>query len=281
MQKFFSNRKLVITVVCLIIAGGLMAASLMIRQKESTPAPQKAGNDFFGVINRVIAYPIEGAKGVTHGVKDFMLTYEENQKLRKNIDDLDQTHAQNEALKDENKQLKSLVGLKNSMTDYRLTPAVVLTRTPSSWQDIITIGKGTLNGVKKNQSVLAGNGLVGRVIEANYTTSKVELISDNNDSANRFAIQVNSTDGENVNGIITGYNKEKNQIIMGQVTTKKKVAVGERVITSGLGGVTPKGLYVGKVAKVTKDDYGLASEIMIKPATDMNDINDVVVAQLK
>ena len=166
------------------------------------------------------------------------------------------------------------------MTDYSLTPAIVLTRSPSSWQDLVTVNKGTANGVKKNQPVLAGNGLVGRVVEANYSTSKVELISDNNESANRFAIQVQAKDGNYVNGIITGYDKKTNEIIMGQVTEDKDVAVGSQVITSGLGGVTPKGLYVGKVAKVSKEDYGLANEIRIKPAAKLSNVNDVYIAKL-
>ncbi|WP_353990148.1 rod shape-determining protein MreC [Pediococcus argentinicus] len=281
MQKFFSNRKLVITVICLIIAFGLMTVSLTIRKRNTTPAPQKAGNDVFALVNRVIAYPVRGAQKVGENFNNFVDTYQENQHLKKNIDDLDETHARNQALEQENQQLKEIVKLKSSMTDYNLVSANVLTRSPSSWQNIVTISKGTASGVKNNQPVVAGNGLVGRVIEANYASSKVELISDNNDAANRFAIQVNGTDGKSVNGIVTGYNKQKNLIIMGQITSKNKINTGEIVTTSGLGGVTPKGLYVGKVVKVTKDDYGLASELLIKPAADMSNINDVAVAQLK
>ncbi|WP_260603944.1 rod shape-determining protein MreC [Pediococcus acidilactici] len=252
MHKFFSNRKLVLTVICAIIAAGLITGSLALGKKDKTPAVQKLGNDLFGAVSRVIAIPAYGMQTLSTNLNNFVATYEENERLRQDIDKLSATHAENKSLKEENRELKQLVGLKNSMTDYSLTPAIVLTRSPSSWQDLVTVNKGTANGVKKNQPVLAGNGLVGRVVEANYSTSKVELISDNNESANRFAIQVQAKDGNYVNGIITGYDKKTNEIIMGQVTEDKDVAVGSQVITSGLGGVTPKGLYVGKVAKVSK-----------------------------
>lgn len=280
MHKFFSNRKLVITVICAIIAVGLIGGSLTLRKKDKTPAIQKIGNDLFGAVSRVIALPAYGIQTVSTNINSFVSTYEENERLRKNIDDLNATHAENKSLKTENKELKELVGLKKTMSDYSLTAATVLTRSPSSWQDLITVNKGTSSGIKKNQPVLAGTGLVGRVIEANYTTSKVELISDNNESANRFAIQVPATDGEYVNGIVTGYDKKTNQIIMGQITDEKKVKVGTMVTTSGLGGVTPKGLYVGKVAKVSKDDYGLASEIRIEPAAKLSNVNNVYIAKL-
>ncbi|KAF0464721.1 rod shape-determining protein MreC [Pediococcus acidilactici] len=280
MHKFFSNRKLVLTVICAIIAAGLITGSLALGKKDKTPAVQKLGNDLFGAVSRVIAIPTHGMQTLSTNLNNFVATYEENERLRQDIDKLSATHAENKSLKEENRELKQLVGLKNSMTDYSLTPAIVLTRSPSSWQDLVTVNKGTANGVKKNQPVLAGNGLVGRVVEANYSTSKVELISDNNESANRFAIQVQAKDGNYVNGIITGYDKKTNEIIMGQVTEDKDVAVGSQVITSGLGGVTPKGLYVGKVAKVSKEDYGLANEIRIKPAAKLSNVNDVYIAKL-
>ncbi|NVM32735.1 rod shape-determining protein MreC [Pediococcus acidilactici] len=281
MHKFFSNRKLVLTVICAIIAAGLITGSLALGKKDKTPAVQKLGNDLFGAVSRVIAIPAYGMQTLSTNLNNFVATYEENERLRQDIDKLSATHAENKSLKEENRELKQLVGLKNSMTDYSLTPAIVLTRSPSSWQDLVTVNKGTANGVKKNQPVLAGNGLVGRVVEANYSTSKVELISDNNESANRFAIQVQAKDGNYVNGIITGYDKKTNEIIMGQVTEDKDVAVGSQVITSGLGGVTPKGLYVGKVAKVSKEDYGLANEIRIKPAAKLSNVNDVYIAKLE
>ena len=280
MHKFFSNRKLVLTVICAIIAAGLITGSLALGKKDKTPAVQKLGNDLFGAVSRVIAIPAHGMQTLSTNLNNFVATYEENERLRQDIDKLRATHAENKSLKEENRELKLIVGLKNSMTDYSLTPAIVLTRSPSSWQDLVTVNKGTANGVKKNQPVLAGNGLVGRVVEANYSTSKVELISDNNESANRFAIQVHAKDGNYVNGIITGYDKKTNEIIMGQVTEDKDVAVGSQVITSGLGGVTPKGLYVGKVAKVSKEDYGLANEIRIKPAAKLSNVNDVYIAKL-
>lgn len=64
---------------------------------------------------------------------------------------------------------------------------------------------------------------------------------------------------------------------MGHLNTKVKIKVGDTVSTNGLGGVTPKGLYVGKVSKVTTDDYGTASKIFVKIPANMNDLEAVTV----
>ena len=181
-------------------------------------------------------------------------------------------------LAEENKQLKEQLKLDESLTDYSKISAHVLSRTPSSWQNQVIISKGSFAGVTKNAAVLSRKGLVGRVVEVNKTNSKVELLTTQNDSANRFAVQLES-DGEVINGLITGYDKQKNQLIMGQITSKKKIKKNTEVITSGMGGNTPKGLLIGKVVKTTDDDDGLATKVYIEPAADMTDLNVVTVAK--
>ena len=131
---------------------------------------------------------------------------------------------------------------------------------------------------KKGDSVLSRKGIVGRITEVNNSNSKVELISTNNDSANRFAVQVTSKSGDVINGLITNYDTNSGDLVMGQVTSKKKIEKGTKVVTSGMGGSTPKGLLVGTVEKVSDDDYGLPSKIYIKPAADLDDLSFVTIA---
>ena len=157
--------------------------------------------------------------------------------------------------------------------------AAVLTRTPSSWQQQLVINKGQSSGIKKNMPVMSDGGLVGRIVEVNKTNSKVELLSDTNEASSRFAISIGGSNDQLVNGIITGYNADQNELVMGQVSSKAKIKKGTKVVTSGMGGVTPKGLYVGKVARIGKDDYGLAQKVYITPASNFNDINIVTVAE--
>ena len=104
-------------------------------------------------------------------------------------------------------------------------------------------------------------------------------MSDTNEASSRFAISIGGKGNQVVNGIVTGYNANRNEIIMGRVSSKAKIKVGTRVVTSGMGGITPKGLYVGKVSRIGKDDYGLAQKVYITPAANFNDINIVTVAE--
>ena len=281
MQKFFSNRRLVITVVILVVCFGLMGGSIAMRNRRSTPPLiQQFGNDIAGFADGIVAYPVNAVQGVADSVSGLMNAYTENRELKQKVSELAQVKVRDQTLAKENKQLKAELKLKNSLTDYSTVSAAVMSRTPSSWQQQLVINKGQTSGIKKNMPVLSGGGLIGRVAEVNKTNSKVELISDTSESSNRFSIVINGTDGKSVNGIITGYNARTNELIMGQVTSTAKIKKGAKVVTNGMGGITPKGLYVGKVSRIGKDDYGLAKKVYIKPATNFNEINIVTVAEL-
>lgn len=280
MQKFFSNRKLVIAIIILIISFGLMSVSVAIRDRKSTPPlVQQFGNDVAGAVDRVVALPVNGLQGATNSVSDLLNTYQENQKLKKQVDQLAQAKVNAQTATAENKQLRKELKLNKALTDYTAVTANVLTRTPSSWMNQLVISKGATAGVKKNMPVMSQSGLIGRVVEVNQTNSKVELISNTSSSSDKFAIQITNSAGKTVNGIVTGFDKSSNLIEMGSVTSSVKIKKGDKVITSGLGGLTPKGLYVGTVAQVKQDDYGLASEVEIKPAADLTDLTVVTVAE--
>ncbi|TWW14036.1 cell shape-determining protein MreC [Dellaglioa algida] len=280
MQKFFSNRRLIIILIAIIVSFSLISFSVSVRNKKSTPPLiQEFGNDVVGLFDRAVSYPANGLKRSVVGISDLLNTYQENQKLKKQVDKLAQVQVESDTVKNENKQLKKELKLNSTLTDYTSINASVLTRLPSGWLNQLVISKGSASGVKKNAPVMAGSGLIGRVIEVNKTNSKVELISTTNDSANRFAVQVTNSDGDIVNGLITGYDKTDNLLIMGQITSKKPLKKGDAVVTSGLGGTTPKGLNIGDVAKIEKGDYGLASKIYIKPAADLSDLTVVTIAQ--
>ncbi|MDN5952190.1 MAG: rod shape-determining protein MreC, partial [Loigolactobacillus coryniformis] len=239
---------------------------------------QRFGNDVVGVVDHVVDLPANCIKGIFASVSNLINTYEENGKLKAQLDDLAQTRTRANTLQSENKELKKQLKLDKTLTDYSQLNAAVLTRSPANWQNNLVINKGSLAGVKKNMPVMAGSGLVGRVVEVNGTNSKVELLTTDNQSANRFAAEIITDDGT-ANGIITGYNQATSQIKMGQLNSDAKIKVGDTVQTSGLGGLTPRGLYIGKVAKVKHDDYGLALSVLIKPAVDLDNFSVVTVIE--
>ena len=280
MQKPFFNKKLVITMVSLIIAFLLIAFSIFVRNDRSTPSfIQNIGNSAAGVVGKVVNAPVEGISRMTGSVSNLTDTYQENAQLKKKLDSMNALQVENETLKQENKQLKQQLSLNKSLTSYTDISTYVISRSPSTWQNQIVISKGSNAGITKGSAVVSDKGLIGRVMEVNKNNSKVELVTTQDDAADRFAVQLIDNNGQTVNGLITGYDTDTNLLVMGQITSKENVKKGTQVITSGLGGTTPKGLFVGTVEKVVNQQAGLPTKIYIKPAADMTNLNVVTVAK--
>lgn len=280
MQKPFFNKKLVITMVSLITAFLLIAFSIFVRNDRSTPSfIQNIGNSAAGIVDKVVNAPIEGISKVGNSVSSLTDTYQENAQLKKKLDSMNALQVENETLKQENQQLKQQLSLNKSLTSYDDISAYVISRSPSTWQNQIVISKGSNAGVTKGSAVVSDKGLIGRVMEVNKNNSKVELITTQDDSADRFAVQLIDNNGQTVNGLITDYDTDSNMLVMGQITSKESVKKGTQVITSGLGGTTPKGLFVGTVEKVVNQQAGLPTKIYIKPAANMTNLNVVTVAK--
>lgn len=273
MKNIFTSRRLVIGVIVVIVAIGAITLGARAHNSEKEPSlPVRVISDVSGWTSNIVNTPIRAVKGGFDSIDELMNTYQENGRLTKKVDDLAQTKVQLQVLQQENRALKDQLKISNTLTDYKVVNAVVTSRSPSSWQTQLIIDKGTNAGLKKGLSVMGSGGLIGRITQVNTTNAKVELISDNSQVSDRFAIRVQNGDGETVDGIVTSFNQSKNLIVMGQITSSVSVKKGDLVTTSGLGGVTPSGLYVGKVEKVGSDNYGLSKKIYIKPATDFNNI---------
>lgn len=277
MHKFFSSRNLVIFVVGLVASVGLIGGSAAVRNNRAMPIfIQEFGNDVVGIGDRVIAVPANGIDKVLGSVDNLINTYSENNYLKSKVRRLQSTEARNEALTNENKDLKEQLHLNETLTGYTAINASVLARTPSNWQQQIVINKGALAGIEKNMSVIVDKGVIGRIVEVNKTNSKVELITDSGDSASHFAVQVKGNKTM-VNGLISGYNNANNELEMGNLTAKDKIKRGAKVTTNGLGGVIPKGLFIGTVTGVSSAADGTSEQINIKPAADTRNIDVVTV----
>ncbi|WP_373382670.1 Cell shape-determining protein MreC [Weissella confusa] len=279
MKNILTSRRLVVAVIVAIVTIGVIVISSRAQNSQKEPSlPTRVVSDVSGWVSSVVSSPVKAVSGGYVAVSGLLNTYKENQALTEKVDDLAQAKVQLQTLQAENRALKDQLQIENTLTDYKVVNAVVISRSPSNWQSQLIVNKGSNAGIKKGMSVMGSGGLIGRVSEVNTTNAKVELLSDDSQVADRFAIRVANKDGEVVDGIVTSFNQEKNLIVMGQITSDVALEKGDLVTTSGLGGVTPAGLYVGKVQKISQDDYGLSKKIYIKPATDFNNIPVVSVA---
>ncbi|MCL1630513.1 rod shape-determining protein MreC [Sporolactobacillus sp. CPB3-1] len=277
MPSFFSNKKLIILLTSLIILIALISYSL--RQGNRSTWTEQFVQDVIGGFQYVVSVPARYAAGFFQNVNDIERAYQENKKLKENLANYASVEQENRDLAAQNKELKALIGMKNdpALSDYKKYSATLIGRSYDQWNQLITIDKGKVNGIKNGMPVItSGKRLIGSVTKAGNFTSKVSLISDDQNT-NQISAMILPKKGAPIFGMIEGYDQSKGVLTFAKIPIKAKVSKGQVVTTSGLSGKYTKGLVVGTITQVTTDQYGLTKTALIKPAADLNHLNYVLV----
>ena len=162
---------------------------------------------------------------------------------------------------------------------YEYLNGTVISRNVGYWFNTITIDKGSYSGVEKDMVVINAKGLIGKVIRTTTFTSDVRLIT-TSDTNNKISVSV-SNGGDNLYGLINSFDYGNNYLEVEGISNTKNVSIGNKVYTSGLGGIFPSGILIGEVSDITTDSYDLAKLIKVRPSVDFNDINYVSVLKRK
>ncbi len=182
------------------------------------------------------------------------------------------------ALREENNRLKEAIlaeerlkKLSPLQSEYssRSIVAQVYARDPSSWFKTVLVNKGRKDEVSKDMAVVGADGVVGRVMEVSARTAKVLLITDPNSGVDVILQRSRSQ------AILEG--KRDETCILKYVQKSDDLQVGDRVITSGMGGIFPKGLLTGTVTKVDRKRPGIFQYVEVTPAVDFSRLEEVLI----
>lgn len=272
------SKKIIITIIIILLVVFLVTVTTAVRNSGKSSTFQSWIDDAVSYVDRVLSAPVRGIDAAVQSVNTMFSTFDENEQLKKKIDNYTSLETQNAAYREENKQLKAQLKMNETLTSYDTVTVSVINRSPDNWQNILIIDRGKKEGIKEGMPVMGSKGLIGRVIQANNSSSKVQLLTASTNNSSRYPVMIQNSKGS-VYGLLNSYSSEDNAYVITQLTSRKNVKKGDRVITSGLGGESPKGLYVGTVLKVKKDSYGLNEEVYVKPAGSLYDISVVTVVK--
>lgn len=256
----------------IILASIILACfALMTVNIKRSPKPFFLESVFIWIISPAQNLFTEMADSAASVVNHYLLTADvsrENEALKKKIDAL---LKENNALTEKalrQKRVGSLVDYQEK-TGAKAVVADIVGRDATQWSKMIFINKGTRHGVVENLPVVTDRGVVGHIIQASYKVSKALLIIDS-----RSAVDSLFQDSR-VTGVVVGAGD--GMCKMKFVPVGADMKIGDRVISSGLGGIYPKGLMVGTVTRLIKSKEGLFQEVTIKPGADLSRLEEVLV----
>ena len=273
MQEFFHSTKAKVLLAIFVLLGAFMLRAIW-SGGFSPLASQLLG---------AVSTPVQSVTAnISSGVGDFFdrfarakQTAEENRELEARIAKLNSDLVELEDLRQENRRLKTMLGIQEEHEDLEMVPAGVVGRDYNSRFGSFTIDKGSHHGISPRDPVISEEGLVGIVSEVGLTHSKVITILD-------VSLNVGAVDNRvRETGIVCGDIEYAGQgkCLMSYLDRESGAFAGDLVITSGSDGegLFPEGLVIGTITEVQTESSGLSLYAVVEPAAPIYELRDVYV----
>ena len=233
-------------------------------------------NEPLGALLMWILRPLQAvSQGAVNWIADFGENYDtltgfraENERLRRRIQNLEIERQKLLEAEATNRQLKQLLDFRSHLPAGAVT-ASIIANSAASWFQSCQIDKGSADGVRKGMAVVTPLGVVGQVVAVTPRAAKVLLLTDPNSGIDVLVQRTRSR------GIVSG--SLENGTVLKYMKRSEDVQEGDRLITSGMDGVFPKGLMVGTVIKVRKQHLGLFQFVEVLPAVQTARTENVLV----
>ncbi len=215
---------------------------------------------------KATAWVGDATRSVWRGYVDLRGVQAENRRLQAEVQDLHQRLEGLQEMAQENRRLQAILEMPRPPGE-RPVVARVIGKDATNWFRTLLIDRGSGDGLERNIPVVAPQGLVGRVLEVAPIVARVQLITDPVSSVGALVQRTRITGiavGDGGNGLRLRY-----------LPLMADVAVGDRVVTSGMGGVFPKGIPLDTVVSVERRSGALFQEAAVEPAVDLSKLEEV------
>lgn len=267
-MSFLKNRylKIVLVLIALFV-------SLIIFSKIGNNPLQNAVYSILSPVFNASEKVVTPIRKFAHTVKNANSYEEEIEELKKQVNALKIENRSREEYITENRRLKELLALKDGMVNSGTITARVISYEPNSWYDTIMINKGENAGISKDNAVITGLGVVGKVTQVGKNWAKVSTIINISDSVGVKLARTGDI------GVVSGDANlaENKQAKLEYMSNDKILINGDILITSGLGGIYPSDLSVGKVTEIHSDSAGNLEYAVVEPSVDFSSLYEVLV----
>lgn len=235
---------------------------------------------FENVVTNLISLPqrfIVNAKNYTSENNEYFSNVErlqkENEELTQELKEINEKLLNYENLQAENELLKKHIKLANLYPDYSIVVADIITASTSNWEYTYTINRGSKDGIEPNMAVIAESGLVGYIESVTSNTAKVVSILD---AGNAVSARVTRTRDTVISKGSLSL-AEKRQMRITNIPIGVSLIEGDKIETSGLGGIYPKGILIGKVRSFEQKSNPVENEAIIESYVDFDKLETVAV----
>jgi rod shape-determining protein MreC len=266
MREFLYRYRHFLLALALLLST-LMLYSYNLRQRGATTFFERAVLTLAAPFQSAVESCSDALSGVWHNYLWLIDTRQRNLALEKENQELRASLRQVEEIRLQNERLRQLLAFVDDI-DRPALPAQVIGEDASSWARTLVIDKGSRAGLRDGLPVVSAAGVVGRVIKTAPNSSRVLLITD---ASSAVAALIQRTRSR---GVARGQGVKLN---LEYALRSADIVEGDLLVTSGMGGIFPKGLTLGWVTRVRKDDFGLFQEVAVTPSVDFSHLEEVLI----
>lgn len=268
------DKKYMIIIVLVLFTFFVGISINIVKTDRNLTFPEKIIKDSILFVNKVINMPIDFIGNKFNEIKNKNNLYEKYIELKKQEEKINSINSLNDELSKEIKELKKLLELNTNLSEYTYLNASVINRNLDFFSNTLTIDKGENNKIEKGMAVVTNEGLIGKISSTSNFTSTIKLLT-SDDINNKISVKIKNND-QYIYGLLTGYS-DGYLIVEGIDNNISSIEKNSVVTTTGLGGVFPSGIIVGKVIDSKKDNFDLATTLLVKSDVNFNDINYVTI----
>lgn len=266
-----SNRRTIILWVAVFIVG--LLAFTTVKGKYDLKISENVVNTILSPFQSAITSISNVTKKIGVISWEMVTVYEQNKMLRSEVEQLRQRDVNVNEIMAENTRLTNILNYKNAVKQFDTAVAKIISYDSSNLTNSITINLGAKDGMQKNMPIITPQGLVGTIVAVYEHSAKVQLILDPRSAVGAIIQRPESR----VIGIMQGSVGVQTLAKMVNIPRDADVVVGDNVLTSGYGGLYPKGIVIGEVVEVTNEAGGLLKYATVKTAVDFYRIEEVLV----
>ncbi len=268
----FSKKIAFLVGVVVLFFACAVLLSLNSRNPRQSHGIQRVAISIVSPFQKALVNTTEWVNGVWVHYFYLVNTAETNDSFRKELLGLEALKNENQELLLANDRLRKLLNFQDKIP-YRFVSAEVIGKDPSAWIKTILIDKGLRDGVKQGMPVVVPAGAAGVVTEITQNYAKVSLIIDQNTGVDAL-VQRSRT-----RGVVRGMGPQLCQFAY--ALRKHDIHEGDTIVTSGMDQIFPKGIRIGQVSGVSKEEAGIFQQVEITPFVDFETIEEVIIIQLQ
>ncbi len=264
----FSKRMLLIAAVIVLVAVNVILLTITGKHAQ---APAGLGRGVIAVVSpfqKQLTAFVQSIKNVWNHYFFLVSTAQENDRLKKALGQSQQQLNHYHETDLANERLRHLLGFEKEVS-RPMVPAQVVGRDPSPWAKTVIIDKGEQDGVGQGAPVVVPEGIVGIVVDVSDHYAKVLLLIDPNSAVDALVQETRAR------GIVKGGGDD--YCVFDYVLRKHSISVGDAVVSSGLDGVFPKGLRVGRISEIVRLNAGIFQKVSVTPYVDFEILEEVFV----